>query len=190
MSTLNCLIVELDEAYENEVEMSNKQSIIVNSTIESVAHISRKAKVIEAPDFVILKEGDEVIVHHNIFRLRNDTKGKVAPSNYDIGGNQYFVPLTEVFMYRRDSEWIALEPYVFIKPIPLREGDEMLLGIKKEHKGREHQKGTVAFNNKHLESQGVKEGDEIIFSRYSEYEFNIEGEIFYKMQTKDILAKI
>lgn len=190
MPTLNYLIVELDEAYNNEVEMSDNKSIIVNSTIESVAHISRKAKVIEAPNFVILKEGDEVIIHHNIFRLRRDVSGKIVPSNYYLEDNMYFVPLTEVFMYKRDSEWVSLEPYVFIKPIPLREEGEVLLNIKKEHKGREHQKGIISFNNKELVRQGVKVGDEVSFSKNSEYEFEIDGEVYYKMKTSDILAVI
>lgn len=190
MSTLNYLIVELDEAYNNEVEVLEDQSLIVNSTIESVAHISRTAKVIEAPDFVILQQGDEVVVHHNIFRLRNNTKGNLTQSNYHLEGNKYFVPLTEVFMYKRDSDWICLEPYVFIKPIELREEESLLLGVKDEYKGREHQKGIIAFNNKQLLDQGVKVGDEIVFSRNSEYEFTIDGELYYKMRTKDILAKI
>lgn len=190
MPTLNYLIVELDKAYENEVQVLEDQSLIVNSTIESVAHISRTAKVIEAPDFVILKEGDEVVVHHNIFRLRNDTKGNLTQSNYHLEGNKYFVPLTEVFMYKRDSDWICLEPYVFVKPIPLREEDSLLLGLKRQHKGMEFRKGSIAFNNKQLENQGVKVGDEVSFTKNSEYEFNIEGEIYYKMRTKDILAVI
>jgi hypothetical protein len=190
MATLNYLIVELDVAYNNEVDILENQSIIVNSTIESVSHISRKAKVVEAPNFVIIQEGDEVIVHHNIFRLRNDTKGNLAQSNYYLGDNKYFVPLTEVFMYKRDSDWICLEPYVFIQPIPLREEETLLLGIKEEHKGMEHQKGLVAFNNKDLIDQGVKVGDEVAFSKNSEYEFDVDGKLYYKMKTRDILAVI
>ena len=101
MKSINYLIVELDKAYENEVEVSTGEKVIVNSTIEDVSFINRKARVVSAPEFTILQKGDEVIVHHNIFRLRNDVKGVVAPSNYDIGDNKYIVPLTEVFMYKR-----------------------------------------------------------------------------------------
>lgn len=190
MATINYLIVELDEAYDNEVTILDNQSLVVNSTIESVEHISRKAKVIEAPENVILREGDEVIVHHNIFRLRNDMSGKTIPSNYYLGDNKYFVPLTEVFMYKRGDLWNALDPYVFIEPIELRDEGELLIGIRKEHKGKEHQKGIVAFINNELSSQGVVEGDEIVFSKYSEYEFKINGKVYYKMKTKDILAVI
>jgi co-chaperonin GroES (HSP10) len=190
MSTLNYLIVELEQAYNNEVKILDNELLVVNSTIESVSHISRKAKVIESPSFVVIKEGDEVIVHHNIFRLRNDIKGNVTQSNYHLGDNKYFIPLTEVFMYKRDSDWISLDPYVFVKPIPSREEEGLLVGIKKEYKGREHQKGIIGFSNKELRSQGVVEGDEVAFSKNSEYEFYIEGELYYKMRTKDILAVI
>ena len=191
MPTLNYLIVELEEVYDNEVNiLGGESSLIVNSTVESVEHISRVAKVIEAPDFVIINEGDDIIAHHNIFRQKNDVKGKTIKSDYYLGDNLYFVPLTEIFMYKRDSKWITLDPYVFIKPIPLRDSGELLIGVKKEHKGREHQKGTVAFNNKELESQGLQVGDEISFAKYCEYEFMIDGELYYKMRTQDIIAKI
>jgi hypothetical protein len=190
MPTLNYLIVEQEEAYNNEVELSSGKSLIVNSTIESVDHISRTAKVIEAPDSIILKRGDQVVVHHNIFRQKNDVKGKTIKSDYHIGDNKYYIPLTEVFLYKRNSDWVAIDPYVFIKPIPLRDEGNLLLGTKKEYKGREHQKGKISFINGRLQEQGLKEGDEISFARYSEYEFDIEGELYYKMRTQDIIAKL
>ena len=66
MKSINYLIVELDEAYENEVEVSTGDSVIVNSTIEDISHVKRIATVIEAPDFTILKKGDKVIVHQRV----------------------------------------------------------------------------------------------------------------------------
>jgi len=185
--TINYIIVEIEDAYNNEVD-----GLVVNSTIESVAHINRIAKVIEAPIFTILKKGDEVVVHHNMFRLRNGIKGKKIQSNYHLEGNKYFIPLTEVFMYRRGGEWKSIRPFVFIKPIELEEESVGRFTITKtstnSHKGMKKLRGIVKYNNDDLESQGVKIGDEIIFSYYSEYEFNIEGETLYKMSTKDILA--
>ena len=191
MPTLNYLIVELDQAYNNEVNiLDDNSSLIINSTVESVEHISRVAKVIDAPKFTVINKGDQIVAHHNIFRQKNDVKGKTIKSDYYLEDNQYFIPLTEVFMYKQGDQWNAIDPYVFIKPIPLRDDNELILGVKKEYKGREHQKGTVAFNNKALESQGIRQGDEVAFSRYCEYEFMIEGDLYYKMRTQDIIAKL
>ena len=191
MRTVNYLIVELDEAYDNEVKVSSGDSVIVNSTIENVSYINRVATVVAAPEYTILKAGDKVVCHHNIFRLRNDTKGKKVPSNYNIEDNQYFVPLTEVFMYKRDSDWIAINPYCFVKPIEAVVNNlQFDLTTEESYKGRLDKKGILSFINKDMEAQGMKQGEMVLFSKNSEYEFTIDGELYYKMSTKDILAVI
>lgn len=191
MKAVNYLIVELDEAYDNEVKVSTGDSVIVNSTIENVSYINRVATVVAAPDFTILQAGDKVVCHHNIFRLRNDTKGKVVPSNFNIDDNQYFVPLTEVFMYKRDSDWIAINPYCFVKPIEA-DKDKLSFDITTEesYKGRLNQKGILKYINDDIRSQSMREGDTVIFSKDSEYEFNIDNEILYKMSTRDIIGVV
>lgn len=189
MKTINFIIVEIDEAYKNEID-----GIVVNSTIESVAHINRVAKVIEAPSFTIVNSGDEILVHHNVFRMRNGIGGKRIHSNYHLEGNKYFVPLTEVFMYRRDGDWQAIRPYVFVKPIEFEDTVENGVTItsneNNSYKGRKRLRGIIKYPNDELTHNGVNVGDEVVFSYYSEYEFNVEGEILYKMSTKDILAVV
>jgi co-chaperonin GroES (HSP10) len=105
----------------------------------------------------------------------------------------YFVPLGEIFMYRRDgSDFQAIAPYTFVKPI--EKEDKMVGGFiisaseSNSHKGMVKLQGIMAYPNQDLINQGVKAGDRIAFSPYSEYEFNLNGEIYYKMSTKDILA--
>lgn len=194
MKVLNFIIVEVEEAYNNEIELNSGVKLTVNTTIESVEHINRVAKVVSAPEFTILQEGDEVIIHHNICRLRNGVKGEKVYSNYHLEGNKYFVPLTEVFMYRRDSDWISIDPYCFVKPIKIEGQESSFIYIpdefKEGHKGNERHVGILEYPNKQLIEEGYKKGDKIIFSKNSEYEFNIDGTIMYKMSSKDILAKI
>ena len=185
--TINFVIVEIDEAYKNEVD-----GIIVNSTIESVEHINRIARVVDSPVFTPLKKGDYVVVHHNMFRLRNGISGKKLPSNYHLEDNKYFIPLTEVFMYKRGGDWKAIRPFVFVKPIEYEgevvNGFTIIKDNSNSYKGRKKLRGIIKYPNDELISKGVKVGDEVIFTYYSEYEFNIEGETLYKMTTKDILA--
>lgn len=187
--TINYIIVEVDEAYLNEIE-----GITVNNTIESVAHINREAIVVDAPSFTILKKGDRVLMHHNILRLRNGIRGKKVRSNYHLEGNKYFVPLTEVFMYQRDSDWNAIRPFTFVKPIPKE--DKKIGGFivnateTNSHKGMKKLRGIMKYPNDDLADKGIKAGDEVVFSEWSEYEFNVNGEILYKMSSKDILASI
>lgn len=192
MTTPYYVIVETDSAYNNEKKITEDISIVVNTTIESVEHINRKGKVIASPSFTILKEGDEVILHHNIFRLRNGVKGEKVESNFFIEDGKYFVPPTEIFMFRRDGgEWEALDPYCFIRPIKEDNKEEGIFkGDIDSYKGNKKQYGVVVHPNKEMLQMGLKRGDTVIFSKYSEYEFEISGEILYKMETKDILAVI
>lgn len=189
--TLNYIIVEINNAYNNTKKISSDVELVVNTTIESVEHINRIATIIDSPDFTILKAGDKVIVHHNIFRLRNGIKGETIKSNYHIEDNKYFVPLTEIFMYKRnDSDWIALEPYCFVKPIigkrMIHKGE--LITPNNLYKGNLKNIGKMIYPNKELLGYGVNKDDKIIFSNNSEYEFIINGELFYKMSTNDILG--
>lgn len=189
MKTINYLIVELKEAYDNKVKTITGDDIIVNSTIESVEHINRVATVVAAPDFTILQKGDEVVVHHNIFRLRNSTRGNIVESNYNIGDNQYIVPLTEVFMYKRDDKWQAIKPYCFVEPIKAEKKETSFdITTEEAYKGRLDKVGILRYLNEDLEAQGLKSGDKVLFSRFSEYEFLIEGKLYYKMASKDVLA--
>ena len=187
--TINYIIVEIDEAYNNE-----EDGIVVNSTVESVRHINRIATVLEAPDFTILKKGDKVICHHNIFRIRNGIKGQKVRSNYNLEDNVYFVPFTEVFMFKREENWEAIRPYVFIKPAYYNDKkvDNITLvgNSNNSHKGNKKLRGFVKYPNDDITKSGVKVGDEVVFSSHSQYEFNVEGETLYKMSTRDILAII
>lgn len=186
MVTPNYLIVEVEQEYNNETKSESGFGFIVNTTIESVNNINRLAKVVQAPEYTVLQAGDEVVIHHNILRLRNSVKGNVIKSDFYIGDNQYYVPLTEVFMYRRDGEWYPLDPYCFVKPI--RESDREGFSHKTGYKGNLNHVGEIVVVNRGLEKQGVKKGDLVAFSHDSEYEFNIDGDLLYKMSTKDILA--
>lgn len=197
MTTVNYIIVEADEAYNNEKEFESGVKLVVNTTIESVQHINRVATVISAPENTILKEGDEVVIHHNIMRFRNGIKGELVKSNYHIEDGKYFVPPTEIFMYKRkgEKEWRAIEPFCFVKPIP-QQKERNVGGIVlsnrdgDNHKGNIRHVGIMMYPNEKIVEMGVERGDKIAFSKNSEYEFEIEGEILYKMSTKDILAKI
>lgn len=195
MKTLNYVIVKVEQGYNNEVELQNGSTLVVNTTIESVEHINRTAIVESTPEGTVLQKGDEVVIHHNICRLRNGTKGEKIYSNYHLKEDLYIVPLTELFMFKREGgEWEALDPYCFVRPIKIereeKKGSIFLPDMKQGYKGNVRNIGFLIHVNKELKEAGFKKGDKVIFSKYSEYEFNVEGEILYKMSTRDILAKL
>ena len=65
------------ERYDNEKKVGDK-SLITNTRIETFQSVSKKAIVIALPKAykTDIKVGDEVIIHHNVFRRFYDMKGK------------------------------------------------------------------------------------------------------------------
>ena len=86
------------------------------------------------------------------------------------------ITLDQIFLYKRDKEWIAPEGYCFIKPLKAInqfnvESERPLQGIVKYSDGT------------------VKTGDLIGFRPNSEYEFIIDGEKLYRVLSKFITIK-
>ena len=196
MRSLNHVIVEFEEQYKNTKKIGGLD-LIVNLDVDDVSFINRVATIVSLPSGTILKKGDLVIVHHNIARKRFTPKGEALKSNYFIEDNKFFVPPNLVFMYYRDGVWNALAPFTFIRPIKHKSKYKGSLfipesAIEKEYtyKGNRMNLGEVAYINQPMTDMGLKQGDNIVFKRDAEYEFEIGGEILYKMSTNDVIAKI
>jgi co-chaperonin GroES (HSP10) len=50
--------------------------------------------------------------------------------------------------------------------------------------------GYIEYMNDEMKSMGLKKGDEVVFSKNSEYDMQIEGEKLLRMRNFDILAKV
>lgn len=88
------------------------------------------------------------------------------------------------------SDWEAIDPYVFVKPLEaqkktLKNGLEIM---EDSYKDMKNLMGTISYSNKTLLYSGIQEGDLVTFQEESEFEFEINGEIHYRMKTNDILA--
>ena len=192
MEAVKYILVEADQDYNNEVELSGGIKIIVNTTVESVSNINREVTVVSAPKGTVLKKGDKLIIHHNILRRKNNMKGEEVKSDYFIQDNIYFVPPTEVFAYKRGEEdWIALDPFVFIEPIketPKKTNSGIYL--ESGALGRyDSNVGRMQYLNDEVGQWGLGKGDKVFFKDDSEYEFEIEGKKLYRMKTSDILGR-
>ena len=160
--------------------------LTVNATIENAKYVNRVGEVVSTPDdSEQLKPGDLVVVHHNVFRTYLDMKGRKRKSNEYFRDEQYLVPIERIYLYKRDGDWRALNHYCFVKPVEYRQESEILRTDKEEQ-----HTGVVAYTNDYLESKGVVNGGSIGFTKNSEYEFEIEGEKLYRMQTQDLCLTI
>lgn len=190
MKSLHYVIAHCDQAYLNERELSNGVRIVTNTSIESVEHLNRIGTVKAAPKGTVLKEGDEIIMHHNIVRKRARTAGDRIDSDYLVGPKEYFVPLDLIFAYRRDGgDWEALEPFFFVKPIRTEEkvlNSGIIIPNLKKYVSREAE---LWFLNRELREWGLKKGDIVGYDKNQEYKFEIDGEELYRVRMPKLLYK-
>jgi len=183
MRSLYSFIIEPKEnRYENKKDIDGVE-LILNTEIQDHKFVSRVGVVLETPinGKTGIKKGDEVIVHHNVFRRFNDVRGEEVNGKSFFEEDKYFVYPDQVFMYNRNGQWKSLDGFCFVKPIKNRklfsmEPEEQLIGILK------HVDNSLLKN-------GIKEGDLIGFTPDSEYEFIINNERLYRVPTNSICIK-
>ena len=168
--------------YNNTKKLGDKE-LILKSEIYTHQNVSREAIVVAIPTILDteIKIGDEVIVHHNIFRRYNDIKGVEKNSASYISDDKYFVNTEQVYAYKRNNKWKALKGYCFVKPIK----SDNYLSTKKE----KPLVGVLKYLNQELIDSSFKENDLVGFSPNSEYEFIIDGERLYRVTTNSITIK-
>ena len=176
MKSLYSFIVKpLNERYDNVKKVDDK-TLIINTGIENHRFVSKKAAVVSTPAAYTskIKVGDELYVHHNIFRRWYNMKGEEKNSSTFFKDDLYFVSPEQIYMYN-------LKPhldYCFVKPLK----NQNLLENRKEQPNV----GIMKYSNSSLEALGITPGTLITFTPNSEFEFVIEGERLYCMKSNDI----
>ena len=134
------VITPIGERYNNSTKIDGKE-LILNTEIFNHQYINRLAKIIATPLLFQspLNAGDEVIVHHNIFRRWTDVKGREKNSRSYWKDNKYIISQDQIYLYKR-SDWIAMPGYSFVKPLEAinkynTEDERPLIGIVKYSDG-------------------------------------------------------
>jgi len=174
----NFIIKPKQTRYNNIKKIGDKE-LIINTDNFQHQHVSREAIVISTPKSVKtdIKPGDEIIVHHNIFRRYTDVRGDEKDSKSYYKDNMYFAFIDQIYAYKRNEDWIPLDQYCFVKPIK----PYSRLSINKE----EPLIGIIKYTNKNLPKSGSLVG----FTPNSEYEFIINNERLYRVRKQDIAIK-
>jgi len=170
--------------YTNEVEVGDKK-LIVNTTMDDHKFVNRVGVVMSVPLIgdTDLSIGDEVIVHHNVFRRFYDVRGNEKNSTSYFKEDMYFCYYDQIFLYKHNNQWKAPGNFCFVKPILKKE--KQIISDEKEQK----RIGILKYGNSSLEAFKIHEGDLVGFSPSSEYEFIIDENRLYRMRTNDITIK-
>ena len=174
-SLYSFIIKPLKNRYDNVKDLNGKE-LIINSNIENHLFVSKKAVVVETPAAYKTKinKGDEVYVHHNIFRRYYDMKGKEKNSSNFFKDDLYFAYPEQIYMYNNKSHL----NYCFVKPLLNR---DVLLNQKEQSNI-----GIIKYSNSFLEAIKITNGTLVTFTPNSEFEFVIDNERLYCMKSNDI----
>ena len=179
-SIFDFIIKPKNKRYNNTKQIGDSE-LLLNSEISDHRYISRSGIVLGLPkaEKTNIKIGDEVIVHHNVFRRWYDVRGIEKNGRAYYKEDKYFVRPDQIFLYKQNNKWIAPDGYCFVKPIV---SNNILLNEKEIPL-----RGIIKHVDKNLKD--IYKEDLVGFTPSSEYEFIIDGERMYRVPTNSISIK-
>ena len=178
-SVFDFIIKPKNKRYNNTKKVGESE-LLLNSEISDHKYVSRNGIVLNIPKETKteIKIGDEVIVHHNIFRRWYDVRGIEQNGRAYYKEDMYFVKPDQIFLYKRNNKWFAPKGYCFVKPIKsnsIYEDKEVPL------------RGIIKYVDPELKN--IQKEDLVGFTPSSEYEFVVDGERLYRVLTNSISIK-
>ena len=119
-SIFDYLVKPKGERYNNSIDLGEGKELILNTEISNHQFINRVGIVLKTPlhGKTDIQPGDEVTLHHNVFRRWYDAKGREKNSRAFISEDAYLAQPDQVFLTRRQGEeWRALEGFTFVQPL-------------------------------------------------------------------------
>ena len=176
-SVYNFVVTPVGQRYNNTKKIGDN-SLILNTEIYNHQYTNRLAKVVSVPVIGVteIKPGDEVIVHHNVFRRWHNINSIEKNSKSYFNENTYLINDDQIFLYKRNSKWNCMKGYCFVQPIKNKDifnvdQEKPLVGIVKYSDGT------------------VDKGDLVGFKPSSEYEFVVDGQRLYRVLSNFITIK-
>ena len=118
MRSIYNYIISCDNRYNNSKQIDNKE-LILNTEIFNHQHVNRIGIICSTPlaNPLNLKEGDKVLLHHNVFRRWHNVKGVEKNSRSYLKEGEYIISQDQIFMYDKGDSWQAVEGFTFVKPL-------------------------------------------------------------------------
>ena len=181
-SIYNFIVKPKEGRYNNKIKIGDT-TLVVNTNIEDHKMVSRHAIVVSTPIAYCtdIKEGDEVIIHHNIFRRWYDVRGNERNSSQYFKEDLYFCKPNQIYLYKKDDKWLPFLDRCFVMPI--KDTDSLTLDLEKKCVG------VLKIGNKELEALDINPGDLVGYRPGREWEFIIDGKRIYCMESNDIIIK-
>ena len=167
--------------YNNYKKVDGKE-LILNTEIFNHQFINRLALVLEVPLLfeTLIKKGDEVIVHHNVFRRWYDVKGREKNSKSYWKEDKYLISEDQIFLYKNE-DWKATLGFSFIKPLKAiddfnTEDERPLIGVIKYSDGTFNKEELVGFRPR-IECEEIINGERLyrIMNKFTTIKYEYQG---------------
>ena len=176
-SVYNYVVKPKGGRYNNSKKVGDKD-LILNTEIFNHQYINRQATIISTPIIgnTNIEVGDDVIVHHNVFRRWHNQHGEEKNSRSYFNEDTYIISQDQIFLYKTFWQWKTIPGFCWVKPIK----NFNKLDIDQE----QPLMGIIEYADK-----GFNKGDLVGFTPNSEYEFVIDGQKLYRVLSKFITIK-
>jgi co-chaperonin GroES (HSP10) len=206
----NYFLVQVEKAYDDTIEFNGRE-IFLDIKFDPYRFARQYGVVYETPRWLPkglefdVKKGDKIYFHHLITAAKGgvtiDKKfSNESGQDYKSANlvdwveeeNVYKVHWQQIYARVRKGKLKMLHHWNFVKQkVESEDNIKTKSGIFFKPEVEDitlH--GTIVHMNDWLKNQGVKTGDEIVFSENSEYDMTIEGEKLLRMRNEDILALV
>ena len=176
-SVYNYVVKPKGGRYNNSKKVGDKD-LILNTEIFNHQYINRQATIISTPIIsnTDIEVGDDVIVHHNVFRRWHNQHGQEKNSRSYFKEDTYIISQDQIFLYKTFWQWKTIPGFCWVKPIK----NFNKLDVDQE----QPLMGIIEYADK-----GFKKGNLVGFTPNSEYEFVIDGQKLYRVLSKFITIK-
>ena len=167
----------------NNSKKINEKELILNTKIESWKFVNRFAEVVSTPLAfnTVIKKGDIIVVHQNVFRRFYNMKGKQTNSRSYFKDDLYFAAIDQIYLYKNKGDWKSFGDRCFVMPV---KNIDPLINRKEEP-----YVGILKIGNDSLKASNINPNDLIGFKPGAEWEFFIDDQRIYCMKSNDIVIK-
>ena len=102
-SVYDFIVKPIGNRYNNSKKINNKE-LLLNTSIEEFKFINKLAEIVSTPLAfkTKIKKGDQVIIHHNVFRRYYDIKGQEKNSSKYFKDDLYFCQIDQIYLYKNN----------------------------------------------------------------------------------------
>jgi co-chaperonin GroES (HSP10) len=179
------VILKLDERIKNKVKLGGYE-FHIDTAFRQFHNAVQNAEVVAAGDGCDLKPGNKVYCHH--FVLDNENKLPFKDGHYS------WVEYNNVYCKMIDGEPEMLSDWLLVEPVTA--DNEQFFDKSEYGLILSTKQGTTFLDRigiiKHISENGFKaglrEGDKVIFGKNCEYDLNIDGKIYFRMEIRDVIT--